>query len=454
MAQSLKSLSSSPLLVRWLPFLAFLAVVLHYFWVLNNQAVNIPYQDDIYDFLEYIVLVEAAESSEQVLEELFQQYNDHRTSASRLAVHAAYLLEGEVNFRTLTFLGNLALPMILLLFSLSVRGEKYRWAFLLVSALLLLHPRTYTLILMSQAAFAYYYVFFYAFACLFALHQVTLPKLVLAAVMCTLSMFTFASGQMVWFLGLVSLLHQCLFSERKSFYYAAIWFLVAVIMLIVWHVGFIDLHSQMPAGTSSEEIRLLLPGYLGDASWHQAIARYVAFFLVILGSAFVTSSTLVAGTLGLAMTAALSFITVKFYRHQDIRLALCCWFIVASAAAVTLGRAMLFAPDYVLDTRYSFLSVMLLSTLVLLAQVRFAVFRSPAILLVVVLAVGYWNWAHSRFENPLQEMLNRRYSAFNRDRFPVVGKPLEESARIVREAVSEGIYHPPCRPYPACENPQ
>ena len=115
---------------------------------------------------------------------------------------------------------------------------------------------------------------------------------------------------------------------------------------------------------------------------------------------------------------------------------------------------MLFAPDYVLDTRYSFLSVMLLSTLVLLAQVRFAVFRSPAILLVVVLAVGYWNWAHSRFENPLQEMLNRRYSAFNRDRFPVVGKPLEESARIVREAVSEGIYHPPCRPYPACENPQ
>ncbi len=161
-------------------------------------------------------MVETADSPAGAIEEWFRQYNDHRTNASRLLVYGAYLVQGEVNFRTLTFLANLALPLILLLFYLSVRGEEYRWVFLLVSALLLLNLRSYTIVLWSQPAFAYYCVIFYAFACLFTLHKVTLPKFVLAAVLCTLATFTYASGQIVWLLGLASLLHQCLVTRRRS----------------------------------------------------------------------------------------------------------------------------------------------------------------------------------------------------------------------------------------------
>ena len=445
----LKPISASNFLVRWLPFLAFCAVVLHHFSFLNNQAMNIPYQDDIYDFLEYIVLVEASDSPEQALEELYTQYNDHRTSASRLQVYGAYMLEGEVNFRTLTFLSNLALPMILLLLSLSARGEKHRWTFLLVSALLLLNLRAYDLVLFSQAAFAYYYVFFYAFACLFALHKVNFPKFLLALVLCTLCMYTYASGQVVWLLGAASLLHQCLFAERKPFIYIVVWLLAAVGMLVLWHTGFIDPSSQVPA----QAIQNMFPDNLVGASRYQVLMRYFSFFLVILGSAFTTSSTLVAGSIGLAMAASLSFLTVKFYRLEDMRLVFCCWFVVASAAAVTLGRGKYLAPDYVLETRYSFLSVMLLITLIMLAQVRLARFRSPAILLLAVALSGaYWSWAHSHFESPFQELVNKRYSEFNSEKFPVFSKPSGQSARVVREAVSAGIYNPPCRPFPMCEN--
>jgi hypothetical protein len=446
------SIPASNLLVRWLPLLAFCAVVLHHFLFLNNQAMNIPYQDDIYDFLEYIVLADASDSFAQALEALNMQYNDHRTSASRLQVYGAYVLQGEVNFRTLTFLSNLALPMILLLLSLSARGEKYRWTFLLVSALLLLHLRAYELVLFSQGAFAYYYIFFYAFACLFALHKVNFPKFLLAVVLCTLCTYTYASGQVVWLLGAASLLHQSLFAERKPFLYIVAWLLTAAGMLALWRVGFVDLHSQAPVNVSPESVRAVLPDALLDASWHQILIRYVSFFLVILGSAFTASSALLAGSIGLIMAAILSFLTVKFYRLEDTRLVLCCWFVVASAAAVTVGRAMMAAPNYVLDSRYSFLSIMFLITLLLLAQMRLARLRSPAVLLLTVALSGaYWSWAHSDFERPLQNLVDKRYSHFNSGRFLVFGKP--KARGIVREAMSEGIYNPPCRPFPMCESP-
>jgi len=138
MVSTPKSQFASGLFVRWLPLLAFCAVIAHFFWFVNSQAINIPYQDGIYDFLEFVSLVEKADNVGSAFEELFRNYNDHRTSATRLLVYGAYLIEGEMNFHTLALLASLALPLILLLFYLNVRDEEYRWIYLLVSALLLL----------------------------------------------------------------------------------------------------------------------------------------------------------------------------------------------------------------------------------------------------------------------------------------------------------------------------
>jgi len=445
MPLSIKPLSASGLFVRWLPLLAFCAVITHYFWLLNSHAINIPYQDDIYDFLGFVSSVESADSARDALNALFTQYNDHRTSASRLLVFGVYLAEGELNFHTLTLFANLALPLILLLFYLTVREEKYRWVYLLVAALLLINLRYYEIILFSQAAFAYYYVFLYAFACIFTLHNVSWPKFVLAVVFCTLSSLTMASGQIVWLLGLVSLLHQSLMSGRRQLMWSAMWFLVAVVMLMVWRVGFTEV--------STGPILLGLPDQLIDPPppFYLAVARYAAWFFAILGCAFIDSSALGAGVVGIIMVALLSFITFRFHKHDDIRLALYCWFVVGFAAAVTVGRALLLAPDYVLGTRYSFLSVMLMSTLSLLVQVRFALFRTSVVFLVVVLAGMYWGWANYHFEKPLQNYMHARHLEFNREIFPVVLRPAGESDAVVNKAISAGIYNPPCRPFPKCE---
>lgn len=139
--------------------------------------------------------------------EWFSQYLDHRTNASRTLVYVAYLIEGEMNFRTLTLLANLALPLILCLFYLCVRGEEYRWSMLLVSALLLLNLRTPALILHSQAGFAYYYVFFLR-SPVCSPAQGDLAEVLARGRAVHARQLTFASGQIVWLMGLANLLHR------------------------------------------------------------------------------------------------------------------------------------------------------------------------------------------------------------------------------------------------------
>ena len=437
------SLLNSSLFVRWLPLLGFCAVVAHYFWFVNNNAINIPLQDDIYDFLEFVSLTESADTARGAFDEIFTQYNDHRTSASRLVVYAAYLAEGEVNFHTLTLLGNLALPLILLLFFVNVRGEKYCWVYMFTSALLLLHLRYYTIVLHSQAAFAYYYVFFYAFACLFALHKVTPPKFALAAALGALSTFSLASGQIVWLLGLVSLLHQSLLTRQRSYVYPAVWLLVSIAMLLLWRVGFYEIPSA--------SVLNFFRDALIEAPLHEQLIRYASWFLVILGSAFIDSSTLVAGALGMIFLTVLIFVTMRFYKDEDIRLALCCWFVVASAAAVTVGRALWLPPEYILTTRYTLLSVLLISSLALLVQLRFSLFKTSVVYLTVPLAMLYCVWVYQHFEPPLQKIMDSRYIHFNKDIYRVIGKPLNVSNAVVENAISAGIYKPPCKPFPRCK---
>ena len=455
-----KLLPTSDFFVRWLPLAAFCAVIAHHLWFVNSYAINVPHQDDIYDFVQFVSVVENADSAGDGFKALFNQYNDHRTSASRLVVFGVYLAEGELNFHTLTLVANLGLLLILLLFYLTVRQERYRWVYLLVSALLLLNFRHFQIILFSQGAFAYYYVCLYAFACIFTLHKVSGPKFLLAAVFCALSSLTLASGHIVWLLGLVSLLHQCLVSGRRSLMWPAMWFFLATIILTLWYgdftQGIYKITSEVIANnrdnTPITAVELLSLA-LVDPSIKQTVTQYAAYFFVILGSAPIYFSTLGAGTAGLAILAVLLFVTLKFYKHDDIRLELYCWFLVAFAAAITVGRALLAPPEYALTQRYSFISALLICTLALLLQVRFALVRTPALLLILLLAVTYWSWSNFHFDRPFQNHISARHITFNNGHFPVVLTPVGEADAIVNKAISAGIYNPPCRPFPECERP-
>ena len=144
---------------RWLLPLLITAAVAYYFFFLYQHALNVPLGDDLYDVLQVLSGVISAPDASSGFDILYAQHNDHRTFASRLVYGATYLLTGEINFRTLTFIASLALPLLLTLLYLATPKNLPRLFILLPATLLLLQLRAYGIALWSMAAFAYFYVF-------------------------------------------------------------------------------------------------------------------------------------------------------------------------------------------------------------------------------------------------------------------------------------------------------
>lgn len=443
----------SKLFMRWLPGLLLLLLAGRHFWLVYSYSINIPYQDDILDYLQFINLVEAAGSIEDTLRAWFAFYNDHRTTASRAQVYLAYLVQGEVDFRAQALLGNVALLLVLFLFYLAVRGEQQRWLILLVPALLMLTIRPFPIVAWGQPTLAYFYVYFYAFACLFALHRVTPPRFVLAVILAVLASFTFASGLLVWFFGLVFLLHQSFVNGRLPPGYAVAWLLCAAALVFVWLSGFAPATVSLPTENKVEALRVFDPNVLDDPTVLQILWRYLSFGLVSLGRAITDSSVLLAGALGLCMLGLLVYLTVRHFRDDDIRLVLCAWFTVAAVAVLTVGRALFASPEFIIDSnhRYSFLSVMAISTLFMLVQTKSAATRVPALCAMLLLAGVFHVWTYTSFEPRLQQWVDKRYRQYNRGWFRLFTFPEEVTEGVVREALDAGRITLPCRPAPGCE---
>ncbi|MFK7730822.1 MAG: hypothetical protein AB8B48_04295 [Pseudomonadales bacterium] len=430
---------------------AFWALLVYFFAYLLANALNVPHHDGIFDFVQVLVNIENAASFQQAMSDWYTQYNDHRTSASRIQVYLAYLIEGELNFRTLTLLANVSLPLILFMLYLAAKEHPLRWVYLLSSALFLLHIRTFTIVLWSQPAFAYCYSFTYAFGCIFALHQVRPVRFFWGVLFCTLASLTLAAAQTVWVFGLVSLVHQSLFNDKRSWVYPIAWAGIAAVMMLAWHAGFTGVDHDNWKNFDPEVIKLVLPGLLIDPTFSEAATRYSGFFLVMLGSAFTDKSTYIAGAIGAILLCALIYISLVGLFRRDLRLTLCCWYVAASAAAVTYGRALVGTSDYILDSRYSFMSVLFVCTVAMLIQLNFKLFRGRAALAVTFLACLFSIWVYQHFDAPLQKMLDKRYAKFNKGHYEVFGYGMSDSNGVMQEAIDLGIYKPPCRPQPDCE---
>ncbi len=446
------SIKALPPALNLLAMLGFWAVVLYFAWFQFTYAVNIPHHDGIYDFLQFIVNVEQAESVRTAFAHWFAHYNDHRTNASRIQVYLAYLVEGEVNFHTLTLLANLSLAWILGIFSIALRGHPHRWLVLLASAALLLHIRVFEIVLWSQPVFAYCWVFVYAFGTFFALHNITPVRFILGCLLCTLATWTFAAGQLVWALGLFSLAHQGLTGNRKAWVYAAAWLVLAIIMESIWLADYDPIEISDFVGVDPDLRNSHFPGLVINPTLGELGYRMLSFFLVLLGAATQASSTLNALLLGAAGLALLCFLSYRQITRDDIRLLLCCWFVVGTAAAISYGRAFIAEPTLILESRYSQISIFFMCSLLLLTVTAYSFRHYGATLLVTVLSLGFCVYSYTAFEPQLVKSMNKRFDKYNNGIYEVFGAPKKEPRSIVEKAIELKIYSPPCKPQPACED--
>ncbi|MEH6592413.1 MAG: hypothetical protein V7746_19260 [Halioglobus sp.] len=408
-----------------------LLVLGFYFAYLYQHAINVPLADDIYDILQPLEQASRAENIKSALQSLYQQHTDHRTIASRLVYGATYLTTGEVNFRTLNFLANLALPLLLLALYLMSSGTRHRLLVLLPAALFLLQLRAYGITFWAMASFAYFYVFVYGFFCLIFLHDPDRRRFFGALIVAMLASFTLASGQTIWLLGLASLAQQAMVRRSLPRSYLLWWSLAAIITLLLWRVG--------------QDARIS-PAILLENFFH-APGHYVLYTFTLLGSAVSASSVGAAAAAGGLMLGILVVSTMSRWREYDLRIELCCWFIVLSVATMVLGRGFT-SVDYALSSRYSFPSVLMLASIWMLLASRLRLGRLSVLLPVIALALLYNAYSFRVYSLALQPYMERRVEDFNRGRYRAWPFPWKESNQVVEASIELDIYSPPLRPLP------
>lgn len=425
-------------LLRLLPLILVSGLIALYMGFVFQHAINIPYEDDITDVLKFMSTVVVAPDWLDKAEIFITGYNDHRTGASRLIYYAAFLAQDEVSFRTLSVLANLGLPALLVVLAVYLRDYSYGWWILLAAALLMLQLRVHALVFFPMAAMAYFYVFLYGFVVLFCLHQVNRWRFMLAVLFAALGNFSLASGQLIWLLGLVSLLHQRYLFQRISMFYPLIWCALGAVVLLVFY--------QAPRQTPVDFD--FLAGNMIDAPLSELIPHYIYFFFALLGSAVTADNVLLAGATGMLSLFVLAMLTCRNYREADVRLLLCWWYVVITVAAVSWGRAKVVPLDYALSSRYAFPSVMMLVTSCALLGVKLTARWPRAVYPLLILTLAYSALSYLVYSGPLEEKVNRRIMGYNRGFFLALGYTHKQSSGIVEEAKSLGIYNAPERPVP------
>jgi hypothetical protein len=431
---------------RWLPLALVMGAIGYYFWYLLRYALNIPYQDEIYDVLGFLSEIVKSEDWLTSLQLFFIKWNEHSTASSRLFYYLSYRLFGEVNFVTLTVLANTALPIFVGLLYLRLREHDYRWLILLPVVFMLFSFRAYYTALWSMTAFAYFYVLVYGFCCLYCLHNLTRLRLLLAIFFGALATFSLASGQLVWLAGLLGVAHQTFVTKNISRWYLPTWILAAAAVLLVWYSrswGHPDLQSEniihLPSGDDVASIQnpVLV-----------ALLTKLKFFLAMIGGVVSDSSVLLATVTGLGLLLVFVFFVGTAWRASDIRLELCCIYVLLTVAAIAHGRAEFVLLAEALNSRFSVPSTMLVCMLWTLLNVRVRV-RSIAALYLVALLAGINNlMAYATYTEDIIHFHDVKAKRYNKNVFWLLGVPVEETARVAANATALGIYKGPERPVP------
>ena len=399
---------------------------------LYRYALNIPFGDDIMDVLWTLSDILEVEGIYEVFTTLFKQSNDHRTLSSRLVYLVVYQLYGEINFRGLVFLANLALPLLLWLLYLPLRRSGASDLVIVPAALLLFQLRAYGITLWSMAAFAYFYVYLYGFACLYCLHKVNGKRFSLAILFATLSTFSLASGQLIWLIGFASLLHQCLLLRKASLWYLSVWLLMTAAVLVAWRIG---LETPNTAGAVLEH-------------FFSTPLKHISYYLILLGNVVSGQQLVAAGLTGALLLLLLVLSSIRHFRQEDLRLELCAWFIALSVMAMVLGRAYFTPLEYALSSRYSFPSILLTATVWVMLASRLSLQDVRMLALTILLSSVYCINSYRIYSAELQPQLERRVKQFNSSVFWQFGTSLPESNAMVARAVELEIWRPPDRPHP------
>lgn len=191
----------------WAALLLLVPLVLFYL-ISIRYSINVPWFDDIDCLPRFLVDWLDATTLSNKIQILLRPANEHRIVAARLILLAQETLMGTLNFRVMSFLGNLSVLGIFGLVVLNFRKTDTRLVWLLPAALLIFNLQYYAMTFMTIMTLQYQLVIFLSFLSFHYLAKGTPLALAIAAGVALLDTFSMGNGMMVWPSGIVLLAFQ------------------------------------------------------------------------------------------------------------------------------------------------------------------------------------------------------------------------------------------------------
>ena len=253
--------------------IAYLFVVLPiliYFGVVNAFAVNVFFADDFH-LLKTIVWSQEANTFTEKFKLFFQQHNEHRIIFPRLLAYTDYLIEGQINWRTLIFFGNMAWVSILFFLWKIFRSSQINpWYFVPIPFVFLqaqyYDNLTWTLSILQQS-----FIVFWAFLLIYLLSRQHFNWALLVGVVAT---FTHGNGLFLFLVAFVLLFLQ------KKWQILGWWIFTFVVLLFIYFADYRNGQNSNVGQSLANPIQLM-SGFF--AFWGSGMAVFFSSPLASVG---------------------------------------------------------------------------------------------------------------------------------------------------------------------------
>ena len=416
--------------------IASLAVVSIYATAIFSQSLNIPFRDDFQDILIFVVEFHAASGIRDSMRVLVEQHADHLTYALRVFYYLIFMLEGEVNFRTMVVVSHLGVLFLSCLFYAQIDViSRLKPVFFVCLFLLLLHPRAYGLLIWPMATFAFFFAFAYPLAVFSLLKSPSGYRYPLAILCAVLATFTMSIGQLVWVLGLLFLWMERHVLESRYRGYLFGWVLAALATMVLFYSYF------SPQFQMSD-----LLGYVLENPIHS-----LEVYVTMLGSGLGFGHAPLSQVLGVV-----SLVVSVFFLFQGVKNGLkplhyFLLFNLGSIAMIVMGRVYGFAffdtpvEKIALRPRYTFASLMLWLTLFVLWLNAIKTLSFLKVVSILAIAIVYNAACYQVFYPKFEQHRKQRLAYFNN--IGVRHSEAWPTRKILKKSEDSGIYVQPQKPY-------
>ena len=416
--------------------IASLAVVSIYATAIFSQSLNIPFRDDFQDILIFVVEFHAASGIRDSMRVLVEQHADHLTYALRVFYYLIFMLEGEVNFRTMVVVSHLGVLFLSCLFYAQIDViSRLKPVFFVCLFLLLLHPRAYGLLIWPMATFAFFFAFAYPLAVFSLLKSPSGYRYPLAILCAVLATFTMSIGQLVWVLGLLFLWMERHVLESRYRGYLFGWVLAALATMVLFYSYF------SPQFQMSD-----LLGYVLENPIHS-----LEVYVTMLGSGLGFGHAPLSQVLGVV-----SLLVSVFFLFQGVKNGLkplhyFLLFNLGSIAMIVMGRVYGFAffdtpvEKIALRPRYTFASLMLWLTLFVLWLNAIKTLSFLKVVSILAIAIVYNAACYQVFYPKFEQHRKQRLAYFNN--IGVRHSEAWPTRKILKKSEDSGIYVQPQKPY-------